>query len=134
MDSSLITQQALPEDAFLSIQYIDPLKRVMTLRVYHTDGRLRIFDSQQWRVACCFSGDELAQIRETLRACGLFTAEDVADSGVSDPALWIWRWRLGEERGAAYNRAYPVRTHAAMECAHERLLQIEANAAPCAEQ
>lgn len=125
MDSTL--KNTLPDDILLSIHYYDHKQDFETWRVYCLDGRLRIFDGHAWRLEKQFDDDDIQKIRQILRDCGLKEGEDLLpQKGTHDTARYRWRWR--DDSGHVHevvNHAYPAEKHPAMECAMDKLLDLE---------
>jgi hypothetical protein len=112
--------------AYLSIQYEDPPRGFVTWRVYEHDGRVSVFDGQEWYVPCTFSPDEVARAQRALDDCGVTGAADIErPPDLHDPGRVTWRWRVGDRSGALVNRAHPAQDHPAMDCAMGVLLELE---------
>ncbi|HMN98028.1 MAG TPA: hypothetical protein PKD59_01305 [Miltoncostaeaceae bacterium] len=115
--------------AYLSIRYEDPPRRLVTWRVYERDGRVRVFDGEEWYVACTLDPDGMARAQRALDDCGVTSAADLeAPPHLHDPARVTWRWSIGGRTGSLVNRAHPAVGHPAMDCAMDVLLDIEAAA------
>ena len=115
--------------AYLSIRYEDPPRGLVTWRVYERDGRVRVFDGQEWYVPCSFSPDDVARAQRALDDCGVTSAADIeAPPDLHDPARVTWRWSMGDRTGSLVNRAHPAMGHPAMDCAMDVLLDLEAAA------
>jgi hypothetical protein len=115
--------------AYLSIQYEDPPRGLITWRVYEHNGQVRIFDGNEWYVPCTFGPDDIARAQRALDDCGVTSAADVeAPPDLHDPARVTWRWSIGGRSGALVNRAHPAEDHPAMDCAMDVLLELEAAA------
>lgn len=118
-----------PSAGYLSIRYEDPPRRFTTWRVYEHDGRVRVFDGSEWYVPCTFTPADVARAQRALVDCGVTTAADIeAPPDLHDPARVTWRWSLGGRSGTLVNRAHPARSHPAMDCAMDVLLDLEAAA------
>lgn len=115
----------LPTGAFLSIHYLDRPRDFHTWRVYYEDGRVDIFDGKAWWQPRRLTADQVAQVKQALRDCGLLTASDLSGEGIHDAAPITWHWRVEDRRGKLVNAAYPAKTHPAMECAMTLLLDLE---------
>jgi hypothetical protein len=125
MDDPGLTQPQ-PSEGYLSIQYEDPSRRLVTWRVYENDGRVRVFDGDEWFVACTYSPADIARAQQALIDCGVTTARDItAHPALPDTARVTWRWDFGGRRGRLVNRAFPAQTHQAMDCAMDVLLELE---------
>jgi hypothetical protein len=118
-----------PGEGYLSIQYEDPPRGLVTWRVYERDGRVRVFDGGEWYVPCTFTSDEIERARRALVDCGVTTAADIpAPDDLQDAARVTWRWDLDGRGGTLVNRAHPAESHPAMDCAMDVLLDLEAAA------
>jgi hypothetical protein len=112
--------------AYLSIQYEDPPRGVVTWRVYERDGRVRVFDGTEWYVPCTFSPAHVARAQQALDDCGVTSAADIeTPPDLHDPARVTWRWSIGGRGGSLVNRAHPAESHPAMDCAMDVLLDLE---------
>ena len=115
--------------AYLSIRYEDPPRGLVTWRVYERDGRVRVFDGEEWYVACSFTRADIARAQRALDDCGVTSAADIeAPPDLYDPARVTWRWSIGGRTGSLVNRAHPAEGHPAMDCAMDVLLDLEAAA------
>ena len=125
MDSPLT--DPLPDDVLLRIHYNDRHRKIETWRIYHLDGRLRIYNGQFWRLETTLSKESLSRIRQIIAECALEQAKDMLPGeDTYDTAAYIWQWR--DEQGQVHqliNRAYPAREHRATACAMDKLLDLE---------
>ena len=96
--------------AYLSIRYEDPPRRLVTWRVYERDGRVRVFDGEEWYVPCSFSPDDVARAQRALDDCGVTSAADIeTPPDLHDPARVTWRWSIGGRTGSSSTAPTPPR-------------------------
>lgn len=115
----------LPSGAFLSIQYADRRRNFTTWRVYYEDGRVEVYDGQSWWQPARLTAEQISQIKQKLADCGVFTAPDLSAEGIHDTAPITWRWRVDDQQGQLVNAAYPAKSHPAMDCVMDFLLDLE---------
>ena len=120
-------------DIYLHTRYRDSFRNLTTERIYYADGRVRVYDGKQWKLAHCLSSEQVQRLQDAIVSCGITTGEDIAKGDARDTAVLTWRWNIRGESGELVNRAYPAFKHPAMDCAYEILNQIEKQAKPCEE-
>lgn len=118
-------------DIYLSTKYTDSHRRLTTERVYYNDGRVRVFDGKEWKLAHCLTQDQVQQLQDAIERCGVMTGEDIPKGDAYDTAVLRWRWNINGKTGELVNYAYPAFKHPAMDCVYAALREIEANAQPC---
>ncbi len=120
-------------EIYLHTRYHDSFRSLTTERIYYTDGRVRVYDGKNWKLAHCLSSEQIEQLQAAIVSCGITTGADIAKGDAHDTAVLTWRWNLNGNSGELVNRAYPAFKHPAMDCAYEILNQIEKQAIPCEE-
>ena len=118
---------------YLHTRYHDSFRSLTTEREYYTDGRVRVYDGKDWKLAHCLSPEQIQQLQDAVINCGITTGDDIPKGDAHDTAVLTWRWNINGESGELVNRAYPAFKHTAMDCAYEILNQIEKQAHPCEE-
>jgi hypothetical protein len=126
MDNQPMNTLPKIESAFLSIHYVDRHSKLETWRIYGSDGQAHIYDGKDWRADYRLTPSEITQVQAALETCGVLSAKDISSEGVHDTATLTWEWTLPDGRtGTLQNRAYPAKTHPAMNCVMDMLLDIE---------
>ena len=123
-------EQAL-QDVYLSTKYVDSRRKLTTERIYYNDGRVRVYDGKEWKLAHCLTPEQVQQLQSAVESCGVMTGEDIPKGDAYDTAVLRWRWNVRGKSGELVNYAYPAFKHPAMDCGYEILREIEAKAAPC---
>ena len=118
-------------DIYLSTKYTDSHRRLTTERVYYNDGRVRVFDGKEWKLAHCLTQEQVQQLQDAIERCGVMTGEDIPKGDAYDTAVLRWRWNINGKTGELVNYAYHAFKHPAMDCVYAALREIEANAQPC---
>jgi hypothetical protein len=68
MDGSIMSDQQAVQDVYLSTRYSDSHRKLKTERIYYNDGRVRVFDGKQWKLAHCLTPEQVQQLQARLKA------------------------------------------------------------------